>query len=75
MLSSTAIPVLSNVLALPIINVLTKFYRLKWQGLQVVHLFIELVMMDPQNVNYLKKSLKYLNRMRMVSRDILSNDD
>ena len=75
MLCSTAILVLSNVLALPIINVLTKFNRLKWQGLQVVHLFIELVIMDPQNVNYLKKSWKYLNRMRMVSRDILSNDD
>ena len=42
--------------------------RLKWQGLQAVHLFIEHVMMD--HVNYLNKTLQYLDMIRMVCKYI-----
>ena len=39
-------------------------YRLKWQALQAVHLFIEHVMMD--HVNFINKTVQFLNRIRMV---------
>ena len=43
---------------------MSQYLRLKWQGIQAVHLFIEHVMMD--HVNYLNKTIQYLDRIRMV---------